>query len=167
MSQIDVFFGRYATFFILGQLQALITVVGDFVILGVQCLHPFLFYFAAAFTSLTFTLLIYALVVAFADVGKAIAVVILVIQIAGSSGTYPIELLPEFFQNVYLFFPFPYAINALRECVAGLYEMDYVIYLLKLSIFIVLALVIGIWIRRPFDSIKRYMEKRMEDTKVM
>lgn len=167
MTSTERFFGRYGMYFIIGQLQSLITVVGDLVLLKVQCLHPIMFYFASAFTSLTFTLLIYALVEAFADVGKAIAVVILVLQIAGSSGTYPIELLPEFFRNVYLFFPFPYAINALRECVAGLYEMDYLIYLLELSLFIVLALVIGIWIRKPFNSLKKYMKKRMEDTEVL
>ena len=167
MTSTERFFGRYGMYFIIGQLQALITVVGDLVFFKVQCLHPFLFYFATAFTSLTFTLIIYALVEAFGDGGKAIAVVILVIQIAGSSGTYPIELLPDFFKNVYLFFPFPYAINALRECVGGLYELDYFIYLLKLSLFIVLALVIGIWIRKPFKSLKKYMSKRMEDTEVL
>lgn len=167
MSEIEIFFGRYGLFFIMGQLQTLIIVVGDIALLGVQCLHPFWFYIASAFSSMTFTLLIYSLVVAFSDVGKAIAVVILVIQIAGSSGTYPIELLPQFFQRVYLFFPFPYAINALRECVAGMYEVDYLVYLLELSLFIIVALIIGVWIRRPFDSLKRYMIKRMEDTKVM
>lgn len=167
MTSTQRFFGRYGMYFIIGQLQALITVIGDLAFFKVQCLHPFLFYFASAFTSLTFTLIIYALVEAFADVGKAIAVVILVLQIAGSSGTYPIELLPEFFRRVYLFFPFPYAINALRECVGGLYEMDYLIYLLELSIFIVLALVIGIWIRKPFSALKKYMNKRMEDTEVL
>ena len=167
MTSTQRFFGRYGMYFIIGQLQALITVIGDLAFFKIQCLHPFLFWFACAFTSLTFTLLIYALVEAFADVGKAIAVVILVLQIAGSSGTYPIELLPEFFRNVYLFFPFPYAINALRECVGGLYEMDYLVYLLELSLFIVLALVIGVWIRKPFNSLKKYMNKRMEDTEVL
>ena len=167
MTDTQRFFGRYGMYFIIGQLQALITVIGDLAFFKVQCLHPILFYFAAAFTSFTFTLIIYSLVEAFGDVGKAIAVVILVIQIAGSSGTYPIELLPDFFKNVYLFFPFPYAINALRECVGGLYEMDYLMYLLKLSLFIVLALIIGIWIRKPFRSLKKYMAKRMEDTKVL
>ena len=167
MTSTQRFFGRYGMYFIIGQIQALITVIGDLAFFKVQCLHPFLFYFASAFTSLTFTLVIYALVEAFGDVGKAISVVILVLQIAGSSGTYPIELLPEFFRNVYLFFPFPYAINALRECVGGLYEMDYLVYLLELSLFIVLALVIGVWIRKPFASLKKYMNKRMEDTEVM
>ena len=167
MKDTELFFGRYLLYFTLGQIQTLITVIGDIAVLGVQCVHPFMFYFACAFTSMTFTLLIYSLVVAFSDVGKAVAVVILVIQIAGSSGTYPIELLPDFFQSVYLFFPFPYAIDALRECVGGLYEMDYLIYLLKLSLFIVLALAIGIWIRKPFHNLKNYFEMRMENTKML
>ena len=92
----QLFFGRYALFFLMGQLQTLITVLGDLKFLHVQCLHPVYFWLASAVTSMIFSLLIYSLVSAFGDVGKAAAVVIVVLQIAGSSGTYPIELLPEF-----------------------------------------------------------------------
>lgn len=166
-SPTELFFGRGMFFLFMGQVQTLITVLGDLFILKIQCIHPFLFWLTAALTSLTFTLLIYALVYSFGDVGKAIAVVVLVLQIAGSSGTYPIELLPEFFQKVYIFFPFPYAINAMRECICGLYEADLVVYLLKLLIFLAVGLVIGLWIRIPFEGINHYMEKRMEDTEIM
>ena len=166
-SPTELFFGRGMFFLFMGQVQTLITVLGDLFILKIQCIHPFLFWLTAALTSLTFTLLIYALVYSFGDVGKAIAVVVLVLQIAGSSGTYPLELLPEFFQNVYIFFPFPYAINAMRECICGLYEADLVVYLLKLLIFLAVGLVIGLWIRIPFEGINHYMEKRMEDTEIM
>lgn len=163
----QLFFGRSLFFIAMGQVQTLITVLGDLFILKIQCVHPFLFWVVGALTSLTFTLLIYALVYSFGDVGKAIAVVVLVLQIAGSSGTYPIELLPEFFQKVYIFFPFPYAINAMRECICGLYEADIVIYLLKLLTFLVVGLVVGLWIRIPFEGLNHYMEKRMEDTEMM
>ena len=163
----QLFFGRSLFFIAMGQVQTLITVLGDLFILKIQCVHPFLFWVVGALTSLTFTLLIYALVYSFGDVGKAIAVVVLVLQIAGSSGTYPIELLPEFFQKVYIFFPFPYAINAMRECICGLYEADVVIYLLKLLTFLVVGLVVGLWIRIPFDGLNHYMEERMEDTEMM
>ena len=163
----QLFFGRSLFFIAMGQVQTLITVLGDLFILKIQCVHPFLFWVVGALTSLTFTLLIYALVYSFGDVGKAIAVVVLVLQIAGSSGTYPIELLPEFFQKVYIFFPFPYAINAMRECICGLYEADIVVYLLKLLTFLVVGLVVGLWIRIPFEGLNHYMEERMEDTEMM
>lgn len=166
-SATELFFGRGAFFLVMGQLQTLITVLGDIFLLKIQCIHPFLFWLTSALASLTFTLLIYALVYTFGDVGKAIAVVVLVLQIAGSSGTYPIELLPEFFQKVYIFFPFPYAINAMRETICGLYETDIVIYLLKLLTFILPALVIGLLLRIPFEGINHFMEKRMEDTEMM
>ena len=103
----------------------------------------------------------------FGSVGKAAAVVIVVLQIAGSSGTYPIEILPDFFRQVYLFFPFPYAINALRECVAGFYKQDLFVYLGKLLLFIPVALAIGIWVRKPTAKLLSFMEKRMEDTQLM
>ena len=164
---IEMYFGRFLLFFVLGQLQTAITVLGDLKLLHVQCVHPFYFWLACAIASLVFNLLIFSLVVTFGDAGKAAAVVIVVIQIAGSSGTYPIELLPEFFQKVYKFFPFPYAINAMRECVAGMYEHNYVIYLLELGLFLLVGLFIGILIRIPFAELNHFMEKRMEDTEMM
>ncbi|MBQ1546906.1 MAG: YhgE/Pip domain-containing protein [Lachnospiraceae bacterium] len=163
----ELFFGRYIIFFILGQFQTAVTVLGDFVLLHMQCEEPFWFYIASVLTSTVFTMLIFALVYAFGDVGKAIAVVLVVLQIAGSSGTYPIELLPEFFRKVYIFFPFPYAINAMREALAGMYKNDYLIYMLELSIFIVVSVVIGVFITKPFAKLNHYMEERMEDTEML
>lgn len=166
-SQRQLYFGRYALYWVLGQLQSIIIVAGDILLLHVQCIHPGLFFLAGSFIATTFTLLIYSLVVTWGDAGKALAVVLVVIQIAGSSGTYPIELLPEFFKKVYIFFPFPYAINAIRECLCGMYELDYLKYLGTLIVFMGVSLVIGLLIRIPFEPINHYMEERMEDTKMM
>lgn len=163
----ELYFGRYLIFFVVGQIQTSIIVLGDLYLLKVQCVHPFLFWVASASTGLVFSILIYSLVLAFGDVGKALAVVIVVIQIAGSSGTYPIELLPEFFQKVYIFFPFPYGINAMRECIAGMYGHDFVVYLLELSIFILVSLTVGLWIQKPVQPLSHFMEKRMEDTEML
>lgn len=163
----QLFFGRYLLFFVMGQLQTLIIVLGDLYLLHCQILYPGLFWLAAAFASLTFTLLIYALALSFGDIGKAAAVVIMVVQIAGSGGTFPIELLPAIYRNIYIFFPFPYAINALRETIGGMYGSDYMKYLAELLIFAVLALLIGLVIRIPFIRINHFMEERMEDTKMM
>ena len=130
-------------------------------------MHPVAFWEVCAVTGIVFSLLIFSLIYTFGSVGKAAAVVIVVLQIAGSSGTYPIEILPDFFRQVYLFFPFPYAINALRECVAGFYKQDLFVYLGKLLLFIPVALAIGIWVRKPTAKLLSFMEKRMEDTQLM
>lgn len=163
----QLFWGRYLIFFLLSQLQVLVIVLGDLYLLKIQCLHPFAFWAVAALTGFTFSLLIYSLTISFGDIGKALAVVIMVLQIAGSGGTYPIEALPGFFRQAYIFFPFPYAINAMRECIGGMYHHDIFVYLAELSLFIVVALVIGMIIRKPFIRIMHFIEKRMEDTQMM
>lgn len=163
----ELFFGRYLIFFILGQIQALICVWGDLHLLKVQCHDKGLFYLAGCLASFTFTLLIYTLTVSFGDIGKAFAVVIMVIQIAGSSGTYPIELLPDIFQAIYKYFPFPYAINAIREIISGRYQNDYWVFLGELLLFALGALVVGLVIRIPFMHFNHFIEERMEDTKMM
>lgn len=163
----ELFLGRFILFFLLGQIQTLIIVLGNICILRIQCLYPFRFWLAASIASFTFMLLIYSLTVSFGDVGKALVVVIVVLQIAGSSGTYPIEILPEFYQKIYIFFPFPYSINAMREAICGMYESDYVICLIQLLLFAVAALLLGLVIRLPFQKVNHFMEKRMEDTGFM
>ena len=118
-------------------------------------------FLTAAVTSFTFSILIYALTISFGDIGKALAVVIMVLQIAGSGGTYPIEALPRFFRSVYIFFPFPYAINGMRECIGGMYHQDLTIDLLKLLIFAAAGLFIGLVVRIPFIGLNHFIEKRM------
>ena len=163
----QLYFGRYLLFFVLGQIQALVGVLGYIYQLHCQILDKGLFWFTASLTSFVFTLLVYSLTLSFGDIGKAVAVVIMVIQIAGSGGTFPIELLPSVYRNIYIFFPFPYAINAMRETIGGMYGNMYVKSLLQLMIFAVAALVLGLVIRKPFIKWNHFVEKRMEDTKMM
>lgn len=161
------FFGRYLLFLLLSEIQAMVIVAGDLYIFGVQCKHLGAMFLTAAVTSFTFSMLIYALTISFGDIGKALAVVIMVLQIAGSGGTYPIEALPRFFRSVYIFFPFPYAINGMRECIGGMYHQDLTVDLLKLLIFAVAGLFIGLVVRIPFIGLNHFIEKRMEDTKML
>ncbi len=163
----QLFFGRYLLFLLLSMVQTVIIVWGNLSIFHVQCLYPRRFLAAALLAGLTFSLLIYAFTLSFGDIGKAMIVVIMVLQVAGSSGTYPIEILPSFYQKVYIFFPFPYAINAMREAICGMYERDYALYLVELLIFAAAALVLGLFIRKPFMKINHFVEKRMEDTEMM
>ena len=162
----ELYFGRYIMFFLLSQIQAAVIITGDLLILKIQCLHPGLLYLTGALTALSFSLLIYSLALSFGDVGKAIVVVVMVLQIAGSSGTFPIELLPEIYQKIYRFFPFPYAIDAMRECICGLYGDYYITQLLFLLLFCAAALVIGLLVRRPFMGLNHFMEAKLEETEL-
>lgn len=163
----QLYFGRYLLFLLLAQIQAAIIVAGDLWLLKVNIVEPGLFFLAASFTTTAFSLLIYSLTLAFGDVGKAVCVIVMVLQIAGSSGTFPIELLPDIYQKIYIFFPFPYAITAMREALAGMYGTAYMAALAKLILFMLEGLLIGLVIRIPFVKLNHFVEERMEDTELM
>lgn len=167
MKDRQLYWGRFITFFVLSQIQAAIIVWGDIHILHCQCLNPGLFYLCGSATAFVFTALIYSLALAFGDVGKAIVVVVMITQIAGSSGTYPIEILPPIFSSIYLFFPFPYAINAMREAIFGLYGADIYIYLAELMVFGVIGILIGLVVRRSFVRVNLFVEEEVERTGIL
>ena len=122
------YFGRYMLFFLVGQLQTLITVLGDLHFIGIQCEHPVMFWFAGAMCSFVFTLFIYSLTVALGNIGEALAVVVMVVQVAGAGCTFPIETLPKVFHSLYNYLPFQFGMNAMKEAIAGLYENSYWTY---------------------------------------
>ena len=161
------FFGRLMAFVLLGQMQAAIVVAGDIFLMDCTPVHPWLMWLSAAVTSLVFVTLIYALTLSFGDLGRALAILLIFVQIAGSSGSYPIEILPEIFGSIYKFFPFPYAINAMREALFGVYGNHFIMYIAELMIFFVVAVVIGIFIRRPFIGVREFMAKKQKETGVM
>lgn len=161
------YFGRFGIFLLMGQIQAAVIVLGDIFLLDCAPAHPWLMWLSAAVASFVFVLLIYSLTISFGDIGKAIVVVVMVVQIAGSSGSYPIEILPEIFAKIYRFFPFPYAINAMREALCGVYGQDYLVYLLELLLFGALALLIGLVVRRPFLNVNRFVSEKLEETEVI
>lgn len=161
------YLGRYLLFLLLAVVQGVIICLGDLFFLGVQCTNIPLFILSGVVSSLVFSLLIYTLTVSFGDVGKAMAVILLVIQIAGSGGTFPIEVTPAFFQKVNPILPFTHAINAMREIVAGQYGVDYWLDLLKLLVFIPLALLLGLVLRKPLIRMNEFFEERLNSTKLM
>ena len=163
----EAFFGRYFVFFAIGQFTALITVLGNLYYIGIQCYAPFQFWLAAAIASLVFTLLNYGMVFALGNIGEAIAIIVLVIQVAGSGGTYPLEMLPQIFRDLYKFMPFNYAMTAMRETIAGSYDHVYLksilVLLLMAAILIPLSLVLSIAFK---PVLKSYVESKSK-TKLM
>ncbi|MFR8180202.1 MAG: YhgE/Pip family protein [Dorea sp.] len=112
-------------FMAVGLVQGLIVCLGDIVLLKVQCVHPVAFVCVGIFCSFIYVNLIYALALTFKHIGKALGVVLVILQIPGSAGTYPIEMTPAFFQKLHPLLPFTYGISAMRECIAGMYGSDY------------------------------------------
>lgn len=161
------FFGRYIVFYLIGQLQTVITVLGCILYVGIQCEHPLMFWFAASFTSFTFTLFMYSLAYAFGNVGEAAAVVLMVIQVAGSGGTFPVEVLPKVFQYLYQYMPFAHGMNALREAIAGTHGNDYWMYLTEMSAYIGVALLFGLVISIPCKRLNEKIEASKERTDLL
>lgn len=161
------YFGRYMIFFLIGQTQTLITVLGDLYYIRIQCQYPFLFWLAGAVSSFVFTLFIYSVTVAFGNIGEAIAIVVMVIQVAGAGGTYPVEVLPRVYQLIYRFLPFPYGMNAMRETIGGMYQMDYWKDLGVMGIYALISLFIGLVLEAPFRRLNHIIEKSKEKTGMM
>ena len=163
----EIYLGRWIIFLILGLLQSTLIALGDLYYLGIQCAHTFLFLFGCWFSSIVYVTISYTLTVSFGDIGKAGSVVLLVMQVAGTGGTFPIECAPKFFRAVYPLLPFTHSMAALRESVGGCYGNDYWIDLAKLGIFLVIALFVGLVLRKPIIRMNEAFTEQLEETKII
>ncbi|MBC8607810.1 YhgE/Pip domain-containing protein [Bifidobacterium faecale] len=161
------YFGRYAIFALLALLQGTLVCLGDMYFLGVQANHALQFLAVGWLAALVFSNIVYTLTVSFGDIGKAVAVVLLVMQVAGSGGTFPIETLPKFFQMLYPFLPFPHAIDAMHAAMAGSYGNEYLLDMVYLALFLIPSLLLGLVLRKPVIRLNNWVSRNLESTKVM
>lgn len=150
-----------------GLIQALIICLGDIYLLKIQCKNPAAFIFAGLFASFVYVNLIYALSITFKHIGKALSVILVILQIPGSAGTYPIEMTPAFFRFVHPLLPFTYGINAMREAIAGIYGMHYWKNMLCLAIFLPIALGIGLLLRPHLLNLNYLFDCKLAETDLM
>lgn len=165
-SPTQAYLGRWLLFVLLGLVQAAIVCAGDLAI-GVQCLDPVAYLAAGMFTSFVYVSIIFALASTFKHIGKAVAVVLLIMQIPGSSGMYPVEMMPAFFQAVHPFLPFTYGIGALREAVGGMYGLTYAFNLAHLALFLPVALLIGLVARPYLLNLNLLFDRKLAETDIM
>ena len=163
----SAYIGRWMLYAAVGLIQGFIVCIGDVLLLGVQCVHPVLFTLAGMLCSLIYVSLIYALAITLKHIGKALCVLLIILQIPGSSGTFPIEMTPGFFQTLHPLLPFTYGINAMRECVAGMYGNYYIKNLLILLIFIPIAFFIGLLLRPALMNLNHLFDKKLAETDLM
>ncbi|MGV3262491.1 YhgE/Pip family protein [Cytobacillus pseudoceanisediminis] len=160
----QIYFGKLLTFLSIGFAQTLVVTIGNILILGVDAAEPVWFILFGLISSLVFILIVYTLVSVFGDVGKAMAIVLLVLQIAGAGGTYPTALLPEFFQTIHPFLPFSYAIDLMREAVGGIVWERVYRDLLVLTLFGFIALLIGTFLKEPLSRKTKALMKKSKES---
>ena len=162
----QTFFGRFMIFGIMAVLQGLIIGIGD-IIMNVQVINYTLFLLTIMLSSLVFVLIVYSLTISFGKIGEAVAIVLMVLQVAGSGGTFPLELLPKFYQVFHEFMPFYPAMSALRETIGGFYQNDYMIYIGQLLCHTIIPLLLGLGFRRHIIHLKEKADESLEATDII
>ncbi|WOV87013.1 YhgE/Pip domain-containing protein [Sporosarcina oncorhynchi] len=159
----QVYLGKLMTFMTIGLLQTAIITFGDLFLLKVETQSPVLFVLFGLLISVVFMLIVYTLVSLFGDVGKAMAIVMLVLQIAGSGGTYPVVLLPSFFQWINPALPFTYAIDLMREAVGGIVWQRATTDIIFLAITGTVFMLIGFFLKKVINrKTHQLLEKSRE-----
>ena len=161
------YLGRYGIFFAVAMIQSLITAVGVLLYVDIDCLHPWLFLLAVLVIGLCFSLINYTLCFTMGSVGLGLSVIVMLIQVAGSGGTYPIEVLPRFFRTLYPCMPFRYAMNALREAICGRYDGYFGRDLLCLLATVAAVMGLCLLLYRPARLLNEMFEKNKEKSGLM
>ncbi|OFQ47489.1 YhgE/Pip domain-containing protein [Corynebacterium sp. HMSC076D02] len=161
------FFGRFGIFALIGFFQSTLLSLGLIFFVQLEPAHPVLLWLAAWVSSTVFMMIIYTLVVSFANAGKALGVLLLVIQVSSAGGAYPLQLLPEWFQNISPWLPATYTIRAFRAAIGGVYHADYWLSLLVLLVFLLPMFFLGIVLHKPLHAYTSKLDAALAETKLM
>lgn len=157
-------FGKMFTFVTLGIVQSIVVTVGDKYILGVQTASfPLLLAFGIA-TGITFGIIVFTLVSLLGNMGKATAIVLMVVQLAGTGGTYPVQVLPLFFRIIQPIAPFTYAVEGFREAVAGVVVKHVVTDFVVLFAFSLGFVLLGYFLKPLLDKPMAKFEEKFEES---
>ncbi len=163
----QVFFGRFLTVGLISLLQSTVLALGNLLFIGVQAQHPWLYLVCFWVAGLVFAFIIYTLVALFANLGKALGVILLVVQISGGGGSYPLALLPQPVQEVSPFLPITHAVEAMRAAMFGVYANDFWTSIGALLLFTLPLLLLVLTLIGPFRKFVPRFVERIEASKVM
>lgn len=164
----ELYLGRYGVFCLLGLAQALIVGLGNVFFLGVECEHFWLYLAACCLASVVFTNLVYTLTVSFGNIGKALAIIGLVLQLAGAGGLMPVQMLSApLFQEIYPWLPFAHSMPALEGAMAGIYGDQYLVQMGLLAAILAPSLVLGLVLRRPVIRLNDWVLAKLDETKFL
>jgi putative membrane protein len=162
-SPLEMYFGKLLLYIILAILQATVTAIFCFA-MGVYIDNPIMFILSCWFVSVVFMELVYSLISAFGQVGKVISILLLVFQISGTGGIYPIEIMGPVFEAMYPYLPMTYGINIIREASLGLLWSNYIPSFIVLIGILVATVIICLLIKEKADNISHYFENKLEES---
>ncbi|HHY22165.1 MAG TPA: YhgE/Pip domain-containing protein [Bacilli bacterium] len=164
----EAYFGRLLLFLTIGLVQSFIVTMGDMFLLKTFVAHKFMFVLFGFIISTTFVVIVYTLVSVFGNSGKVVAIILLVMQLGASGGTFPIQMTPEFFQKVHAFMPFTHALNLLREAVGGIIWKVVLKHILWLVVYMAIFFFIGIKLKARINkSSDKFLEKARESELIL
>ncbi len=164
-SPFEMYFGKLLTYIIMSILQACVTIIGCY-LLGIQILNPILFIASCILVSMIFMILIYSIISAIGTVGKAIGVVLLVLQISATGGIYPIQIMHPFFRALYPYMPMTYGITLVREAQLGTVWSNYIPALAILLAIGFVTIIAAVIIKGKLDKPSHYFEEKLEESKL-
>lgn len=158
------YFGKMITFVVLALIQGLVVSVGNKLILNIYTVNTTLMILFALATSFTFSIIIYTLVATFGNVGKALSIIFMIVQLAGSGGSYPIQVDPLIFRILQPFFPFTYSLGGFREAIAGPLASSVIIDFVVLGAISILFILFGYYLKEPLHPIVSKFESKFKES---
>ena len=158
------YFGKMITFVVLALIQGLVVSVGNKLILNIYTVNTTLMILFALATSFTFSIIIYTLVATFGNVGKALSIIFMIVQLAGSGGSYPIQVDPLIFRILQPFFPFTYSLGGFREAIAGPLASSVIIDFVVLGVISTLFILFGYYLKEPLHPIVSKFESKFKES---
>ncbi|RFD80423.1 hypothetical protein AXE77_00065 [Gardnerella vaginalis] len=129
-------------FVIMGVVQSVILLGVVHVVLGLQIDNIPAFYALGIIAGISFMAIMQMIMTAFHIPGRIVAIILLMLQITSSAGTFPVEMTPTFFRTVHPYLPMTYSIMALRQAMAGKNNGEIVSGIGMLVLFGVIAIAI-------------------------
>ncbi|MGE7589388.1 YhgE/Pip family protein [Peribacillus sp. NPDC101480] len=165
-SPYQIYIGRYLIFFIIGVMQALSVSIGNIILIDVYVADKFEYILFSVLISTVFTLIVYTFVSVLGNVGKGISVVLMVLQISSSGGTFPIQVTPPFFQHINPYLPFTYAVGLLRESVGGITWSVAGKDIFILILFLMFTLILGVILKKPLHARTQKMKDKLYGSRI-
>lgn len=163
----QLFTGHFLICALLSLAQTTFMALGNLFFLDISVVHPLLFMLVYWFAGLVFTFIIYTLVVSFANLGKAIAVLMLIVQVTACNGSYPLVILPDFVQMISPWMPATHVVEAMRAAMFGIYQNDFWIAMGELALFLVPAALLGYALRKPLEKFMQWYVRTVESTNLI